>query len=104
MGYEALRAELNDDPLGRGYSGMTDQQCVDSLNTVDRTRNRTTMTGAEVKKAFELDATTRGEWAALSADAKSHILALCSRDDLDPFGLDRIYLCIVFVVKRPENF
>jgi len=35
---EQLRQELNDDPLGRGYSGMTDQQAADDLNTVYRQR------------------------------------------------------------------
>ena len=32
----ALKSELDDDPLGRGYAGMTDQQASDSLNTMDR--------------------------------------------------------------------
>lgn len=31
--YEKLRAELADDPLGRGYSGMTDQEASDDLQT-----------------------------------------------------------------------
>ena len=36
MTSKALADEINIDPLGRGYSGMTDQQIADSLNTVDR--------------------------------------------------------------------
>ena len=32
----ALKIELDADPLVRGYSGMTDQQAADSLNTVNR--------------------------------------------------------------------
>lgn len=34
--YTILTAELTDDPLGRGYSAMSDQEVADSLNTADR--------------------------------------------------------------------
>lgn len=34
--YEVLIAELTDDPLGRGYAGMTDQEAAQSLNGIDR--------------------------------------------------------------------
>lgn len=34
--YAALHDELINDPLGRGYSGMSDVQAADSLNTPDR--------------------------------------------------------------------
>lgn len=37
--YSALRAELLNDPLARGYSGMTTAQKVASLNTKDREVN-----------------------------------------------------------------
>ena len=33
---QILRTELLIDPLGRGYSGMTDQQAADNLNMVNR--------------------------------------------------------------------
>lgn len=33
---DVLKNELANDPLARGYSGMTDQQAADSLNTADR--------------------------------------------------------------------
>ena len=35
--YEVLVAELTDDPLERGYAGMTNQAAAESLNAVDRT-------------------------------------------------------------------
>ena len=38
MDFEILRAELNDDPLSRGYSGMDDEAASASLNAKDRTR------------------------------------------------------------------
>ena len=36
MDYVALKAELDTDPLTRGYSGMTDQQVRDDLHTLYR--------------------------------------------------------------------
>lgn len=41
MDYAILSAELTTDPLGRGYAEMSDQQAADSLNAVDRVRNKT---------------------------------------------------------------
>lgn len=38
MDYTILTAELADDPLGRGYSAMTDQEVADSLNAANRTQ------------------------------------------------------------------
>lgn len=32
MNYEALKAELRDDPAGVGYAEMTDQQAADAIN------------------------------------------------------------------------
>lgn len=83
MDYKVLKNEIDTDPLTRGYAGMTDQQVADSLNTVDRTRNRSVMTGKEVKDRID---TT--EWAGRTDAQKQIILALCNRDDLDPFGID----------------
>ena len=47
MNYDALKTELTEDPLALGYSGMTDQEVADSLNAVNRQRNRTSMTGTK---------------------------------------------------------
>ena len=46
MNYAALKREIETDPLGRGYAGMTDQQIADSLNTTDRTTIVPTVVGA----------------------------------------------------------
>lgn len=83
MDYVALKAELDSDPLTRGYAGMTDQQVADDLNTVYRTRNRAVMSGKEVKDRID---TT--EWSGRTDAQKQIVLALCNRDDLDPFGID----------------
>ena len=49
----ALKAELDADPLARGYFGMTDQQAADSLNAEDRTVDRTAVRGGEVFTAIK---------------------------------------------------
>ncbi len=76
-----LSDEITDDPLARGYAGMTDQELVDSLNALDRQRNRTSMTGREVRA--EVDDT---EYDALLDAEKGQFLALTATDDIDPFG------------------
>ena len=84
----SLKTEHDNDPLGRGYSGMTDQEFVDSMNGLDRSRNRESMTGDEVAQAAvpaDYDALDDGS-ANNTTDAKSHWLAFCGRAEIDPFG------------------
>jgi len=79
---QALVTEVQTDPLGLGYSGMTDQQIADSLNTVNRPRNRTSMSGREIQ-----DEVVDAEYDVLTDEKKSQFLALTASADLDPFGL-----------------
>lgn len=89
-----LEDEIANDPLDRGYAGMTDAQLLVSLNAETQSRNRTSMTGREVKAA--IDAT---EFAAKSDAQKQQIIELCKRDDLDLFGLDKEILVDIFGVS-----
>ena len=66
--YEDLWNELNNDPLGRGYSGMTDQQAADDLNTVYRTRLRDTLDSAEIYEALDI-----AEFQGLSDAQKAYV-------------------------------
>lgn len=52
MTLQALRAELDADPLARGYAGMTDAQAAASLNTADRPVDRTDVPGHEIYAAI----------------------------------------------------
>ncbi len=82
-----IRDELLTDPLTRGYSGMTDQEAADDLNTSYRTRNRTSMSGDEVAQAAvpaDYDALDTG--SGNSKDEQGHWLSFCARDQIDPFG------------------
>lgn len=83
MDYQVLKTEIDTDPLTRGYAGMTDQQVADSLNAVNRTRNRASMTGKEVKDRIDTV-----DWDTRTDAQKSQLLSLFARDDLNPFGID----------------
>ncbi len=79
MDYVALKAELDTDPLTRGYAGMTDEQVVTDLNTENRTRIKDSLTGAEIYSV-----TDGTEFAALTDAAKAQWLALCAIESIDP--------------------
>ena len=84
----SLRDELLNDPLVRGYSTMTDQEAADDINTKYRTRNRTSMSGDEIaQQAVPADYDALDDSSANNtADVKSHWLALCARESIDPFA------------------
>ncbi len=93
-----LRTELLTDPLvpPRGYSTMSDQEAADDLNTKYRSRNRTSMSGDEVAQqavSTAYDALDDGS-ANNTADVKSHWLALCARESVDPFATANVQLVI----------
>ena len=91
-----LAHELSVDELGRGYSGMTDQQAADDLNTSYRTRNRTSMTGDEIAQAAdptEFDGLENGA-ANNTTDDQGHWLVLCARASIDPFATANVQLVI----------
>lgn len=81
MNLQVLKTELDGDPLVRGYSGMTDQEAADDLNTVYRQRNRAQVSGAN---AYDLTDST--EYDALTDAKKSQWLSLCAIESVDPFG------------------
>lgn len=63
-----LRTELLTDPLARGYAAMSDDAAAASLNTKNRTPDRTTITAAEIVSAI-----VRSEFDALSAANKTYV-------------------------------
>ncbi len=90
-----LEDEIAGDPLGRGYSTMTDQQLITSLNTANRSRNRTSMTRREIA-----DTTPNGLYVALSDAEKSQLLTLfggeASDKGLNPFGFAMTVITDIF--------
>ncbi len=91
MNIADLKAELTDDPLGRGYSGMSDAEAATSLNTVNLFRDRTTMTGSEVFNAFDA-----AEWSRLSNADTQQVWNVLHLGVLDPFGLEATVLIGAF--------
>jgi len=85
MDINILKTEITTDPLGRGYSGMTDEQVAVSLNTVDRERNLASITGD-----IAFSATDGAEFAALSATKQQLWLAFCGRETINPFGTSNV--------------
>lgn len=96
MNYETLTAELRDDPLGRSYSTMTDEQRYASLTAADRPS--TTMRFASLRTlAAALDdteyATIKGVLTAVAASNVKvadmlGVLATPGNDDGTGGGLD----------------
>lgn len=81
MNYAALKAEIDSDPLPRGYSGMTDLQTAADLMTAYRSRDRKRMSGSEIAKSV-----IASEWTGLSDVEQQKVLALMGVESLDPFG------------------
>ena len=79
----ALRDELINDPLGRGYSGLSDQAAADDLNdtTTGITRAVDFVGGGDI-----LNATDDVEYDALTATKKDQWLSLCGVEQIDTSG------------------
>ena len=81
MNYYVLNQELINDPLGRVYSGMSDQEAADDLNTIVRDRNVASMSASEVLQNVD-DA----EYAALTDVKKDALWGLLGMAALNPWG------------------
>lgn len=86
-----LEDEISGDPTGQNYVAMTDTEFLTNINAADLPRNRTSMTGREVKAAVDVT-----EYKALSDAKKQMLLELVKRDDLDLFGIDKDILLDIF--------
>lgn len=69
----SLKTEIATDPLGRGYSGMTDLEVANDLNTVYRTQNVESVTGRDI-----FEAAVRSEYLALAAEDKDLLHVIIS--------------------------
>jgi hypothetical protein len=91
MDIDSLKAELTADSLTRDYSGMDAAAVAADLNTVYRTRNRTTMNGSEI-----LNATVKSEYVALSDAKKDRYWQLLHLGQINPFGIEAALLIDIF--------
>ena len=84
MNIDALKAETDTDPLARGYAGMTEAAVADSLNAINRSRNRTSVSPGEMQRAVD-----GAEFVALSDVKQRAWLAILS-DSVDPNNANTI--------------
>ena len=91
MNYEALKAEVLDDPLGVGYSSMTDDLVAAALNVVNRTRNRQSMSASEVLNAVDV-----ADYNGLTNAAEAKLWDLLGIGDLNPFGVEATLMVQLF--------
>lgn len=77
MNINALKTELDTDPLTRGYSGMTAEEAADSLNTVNRTKPQS-VSSAEAQAAV-----VATEYLALADALRDLWLAILTTGTID---------------------
>ena len=91
MAIYQLKQEIDNDPLGRGYAGMTDQQVAASLNASDRNVNKSLMEATEVLNAVDVT-----EWGALLPTQQDLFLKLLAIGRLNPFGVEATLVRNIF--------
>lgn len=65
---KTLHDEIVNDPLSRGYSGMSNAQIATSLNTANRTRTATHLAGSVIYEQIVVS-----EYLALTAEQKAEV-------------------------------
>lgn len=68
MDLVALKSEITNDPLGRGYSGMTDEQIAASLAVHDRQADRESLEAGLLVASI-----VSSEYIGLSANQKDYV-------------------------------
>jgi hypothetical protein len=80
---QTLKDEIANDPLTRGYSGMTDAQIADDLNTEYRERNLDRLDASTVFNAIN-----KAELNALTDANKATVWNILHLGQVNPFGLE----------------
>jgi hypothetical protein len=78
---QILADEITNDPLARGYAGMTDKQVADNLNVVDRDDVTPTITGSDV-----YDIVDDAEFEALTSADQARVRDVYALDSLPTQG------------------
>ncbi len=91
MDISVLKTEIDTDPLGRGYTGMTIKQVVIDINTVNRTSNKATMQATEVLNAID-----KTEFNAKTNAQKQQVWDILHLGTVNPFGLEADLLVDIF--------
>jgi len=86
-----LKDEVINDPLGRGYSGMTAVQVVADGDIKYRTRNRTTMSRTEI-----INRVVKAEYNVLTDANKDLFWKVVNSEDINPFGVEADLITDIF--------
>jgi hypothetical protein len=78
---DKLRTELSDDPLGRGYAGMSDREAADDLNTKYRQEQIRSMAGDTM-----FSSTVLAEFVLLTERNQNLWMSICGRATVDPWS------------------
>jgi hypothetical protein len=91
MNYEILKAELASGHPDTGAYDADDAVAAAQLNAVNRTKNKTSMSGSEVMNAVDA-----AEWATLDAAQKQTVWDICHLGTVNPFGVEQALMIGVF--------
>lgn len=86
-----LKAEIINDPLGIGYSAMSDEEVADSLNALTRTRIRNRMESSEVFNAVDV-----AEFLALADGNQNTIMQILAFGSVNPAGREADVFIAIF--------
>lgn len=91
MDYIALKAELDAGHPDTGAYDADDSLAADQLNALNRTRNRTSMSGSEVLNAID-----KTEYLDLSDAMKQLVWNVLHIGQLNPFGVEAALMLEAF--------
>lgn len=90
---DILKTELIAGHPDTGAYDADDALAADQINAINRTQNRTSMTGSEVANAIDIP-----EFTALSAGDEQLIWNVIHINDINPFGVEATIFTNVFGV------
>ena len=85
---------LSDELTKEEYAAMSDAEAAVSLNALNRSRDRTSMTASEVLNAVEIS-----EWNALTDVQRQQIWDVLHIGEINPFGVEATIFQNVFGVS-----
>ena len=91
MDYAILKAELLEGHPDTGAYEADDAIAAEQLNTVNRSRDKTSMTGSEILNAID-----KAEYLALSEADKDRTWKLLHLGTLNPFGVEAELIANIF--------
>ena len=88
---DIIKDEIDNDPLTRGYAGMTDEEVADDMNTEYRSRNLTSMTSTQVFNAVNV-----AEFQALADGQQNTVMQIMGFGEINPFGREADVFIAIF--------